>query len=388
MANTVRAGAAQMAGNGIILDVTRDDDGWRVIFASEPRTSPQPLWFHIEVTGLDGDGLHMVWENADLALGNRNELSMLRPVLRADGGSWHRCSNVEVEDTEDGRRRVHFHRQPGADTVAAALCYPYVPADLEATLEELPGAWETTVIGVTGHGRPLTRLRSPRAGEVEGAMGLYVVARQHAGETPGSWVLDGLLRFVAADSEEAVAFREQVDCWVVPFADLDGVVEGDYGKDAMPWDFNRAWEPMPMRPEVQAMQHDLQRFAERCRPGLIIDLHAPGHATSDVYLQMPRDERPAEQHESARRFAEQLAERVPEVPAESLTRPTRYPSRWNAMATLGSWAWDHLGGATEVSIETSYQRLADRLLEPTGYRALGRRVARAALAWLRKGSTG
>ncbi len=379
---------ADVGGNGLILDVERSGDGWLVSFTPEPRTSPQPLWFHIEVTGLGGAPVGFVWEDADIALGDREELHLLRPVIRADGGDWGRCTRTTVVDLPDGRRQVCFGHAGGARKVAAALSYPYGPHELETTLAELGDAWPRSPIGVTGEGRALERLRLDRADDDRPRAGLYLMARQHAGEAPGSWVLDGILRFLASDDEAACDIREQVDVWVAPFVDLDGVVKGDYGKDALPWDFNRAWEVLAMRPAVHALQRDLLRFADRTEPRLIVDLHAPGHSTADVYVQLPREQRPAEQQDAAMGFVHHLANEFPELDPNSLGRPTRYPSRWNAMSTVGSWVWEHLDHTACVAVETSYQRLGGWPLDPAGYHDVGRRVLLAAWAWLRESADG
>jgi hypothetical protein len=377
------ADRARRSGNGLILGVERADGGWLVRFAPEPRTSPQPLWFHVEVRGLAGAPVTFCWENPDITLGDSSRLDTLRPVLRADAAPPERVTQTRVETLPDGRRRILFAHAGGADSVAASLCYPYGPEDLETTLADLGGAWGRSPLGVTGRGRELARLRFHSAAGAR-RPGLFLLARQHAGETPGSWVLDGILRFLASDEPEAREIRSTVDVWAAPFVDLDGVVDGDYGKDAFPWDFNRAWEQLPQRPEVQALQCDLLRFAALTEPRLVIDLHAPGHSAPDLYVQLPREQRPVHQQQAAMRFAELMAEHFPELNPAGLSRPTRYPSRWNALSTLGSWLWDYLERTPEVTIETSYQSLAGRPLDPDGYRAIGRRVALTAWAWLRE----
>ncbi|MFW5866491.1 MAG: M14 family zinc carboxypeptidase [Armatimonadota bacterium] len=372
---------AEPSGNGHIVDVRRAGESWRVRFASEPRTSPQPLWFHIEARDAGGAPVEFVWELPDICLGDRNSLHLLRPVLRADAGDWTRCENVSVDEHDDGRRSLRFSHAGGADAVAAAFCFPYAPEHLDATLTERGDAWERSLIGVTHESRSLERLRlagshpTPRPG-------VYLMARQHSGETPGSWVLDGILRFLASDDDEAAKLRDTLDVWACPFVDLDGVVNGDYGKDALPWDYNRAWERLPMRAAVHAIQRDLERFHERTGPRIVIDLHGPGHSTPGVYLQLPRGERPHGQRNGALEFAEDLATHFPELSADRLSHETSYPSRWNKLSTLGSWTWDYLGETQCVSVEASYQRLTDSLLYPADYHEIGRRVIRAANAWL------
>ncbi len=374
-------GPADVSGNGHIIDLRREGSGWRVSFASEPRTSPQPLWFHIQASGLSGAGVEFVWENPDICLGDRNAIDQLRPVLKIDGGPWRRVQAVTLDETADGRRRLRFQHHGDTDSVAAAFCFPYAPGDLNATLEQTGQAWERCTIGVTHQSRPLHRLRL--GGDRGGTRpGLYLMARQHAGETPGSLVLDGILRFLATDDEDAPEIREALDVWVCPFVDLDGVVNGDYGKDALPWDYNRAWERLPMRASVHAIQRDLLRFKERTGPRLALDLHAPGHSTPGVYVQLPRSERPEAQRTAALEFATALGERFPELPASKIAHETTYASRWNKLSTVGTWCWDYLDETPCSAVETSYQRLTDDLLTLEDYQMIGRRVLRAAHRWL------
>ncbi len=376
-------GPAKLSGNGCILRVEPRAEGWEIAFASEPRTSPQPLWFHLEAGDLAGAPVEFVWENPDICLGNPGELASLRPVLKSDHESWRRCDAVRLVEHEDGRKSLCFSHEGGANRVSAAFCFPYGPPHLEATLADTGDVWERCVIGVTTGGRPLPRLRL-RGDHSESRAGLYLSARQHSGESPGSWVLDGILRFLADDSDEARQIGRLLDVWVCPFVDLDGVVEGNYGKDALPWDFNRAWEPMPMRSAVHAIMADLRRFRERTSSRLLVDLHGPGHSTPGVYVQLPRAERPELQMQGAQEFASDLADSFPELHAIACAHETNYASRWNKLATIASWAWDTLGETQAVSVETSYQRLVDEPLYPDDYRRIGRRVLRAAHAWLQR----
>ncbi len=383
--DSLTIGPAPNSGNGKVLELAEEPDAVTVRFMSEPRTSPEPLWFHLRAEGVARRRVRFVWQNADgcLGLGSREHLGNARPVARADGGEWHRVEVVEIMERPEGGFILEFDAPAAREMVSVAFCYPYGPVQLQRTLCELPEAWGRETIGLTGKGRELTRVRWPRP-EAEGPVpGVYVAARQHAGETPASWVLDGLLREVA-EAGGAPGDGGALEWWAVPFVDLDGVVEGNYGKDALPHDFNRAWAAMPMRPEVQALQQDMRRFGARAAPRLVLDLHAPGGGEVAFYHFLPRQERPREQREAAETFTPFLAEQFPCLPAEQLSRVPRYASRWNADETLTCWAWDHLKETLGIAVETTYQRIGEKeWLGPDDYRDLGRRVARAATNWVR-----
>jgi len=133
---------------------------------------------------------------------------------------------------------------------------------------------------------------------------------------------------------------------------------------------------------VHAIQRDMRRFSERTGPALALDLHGPGHTTPDVFTHMPRDGRPFEQILSVQRFVDRMQEQFPELEPGSMAKPTRYGSRWNEMAMISSWVWDHLDGVTGANIEISYQSLGGNVLDRDGYADIGRRIGRAAMAWL------
>src|SRR5690606_27836889 len=112
---------------------------------------------------------------------------------------------------------------------------PYANEELLKLLSETGSLWRSDAIGITGSGAPLQRLTN-WMGEVDGVTdGIYCMARQHASESPGSWVLDGFLRHITSVGADAPMV------WTIPFVDVDGVLAGRPGKDAYPWDFNRAW---------------------------------------------------------------------------------------------------------------------------------------------------
>ncbi len=381
-AEAIRIRQAPVSGNGTVVHVREHEGAWAVRFMSEPRTSPQPLWFHFECVSHQPRPVRFEWANADscLGLGSAEQLGAVRPVLRQGDAPWRRVGETAVLERESGGHMLALSAPQACEDIALAFCYPYGPGALHRTLKELGGVWDEEPIGLTGEGRLLPRLR---ASAPQRAPVAYVLARQHAGETPGSWVLDGLLRAVAAAAAEQHGEVAGVQWWVVPFVDLDGAVAGNYGKDAMPWDFNRAWSAMPMRPEVGAIQNDMRRAAARSDRRFALDLHAPGGGEWGLYQFLPREGRPDGQRKHAESFTPALADHFPEADPEQLARVPTYPSRWNVTDTLTNWAWDHLDRTPAVSIETSYQGLwSEQPLEPEDYREVGARIARAVAAWL------
>ncbi|MHC4592071.1 MAG: M14-type cytosolic carboxypeptidase, partial [Planctomycetota bacterium] len=270
-ARKLKVGPAAMSGNGVVLDVRLERNVWIVEFMSEPRNSPERLWFHLECSGAGGRRIRFAWLNAHSCLGTGSAEAManVRPVVRLDAGDWRRIRKVKVRERRLGGHYLTLTTPRPCRRAAVAFCYPYGPGELQATLKETHGTWDSEAIGLTGKGRELMRVHADAGVQWKGRPGAYVVARQHAGEVPGSWVLDGVLRAVAAEKPRALLRR--VEWWAVPFVDLDGAVEGNYGKDTLPIDFNRAWSLTPMRPEVHAIQHDMEYFAQGRKRRFVMD---------------------------------------------------------------------------------------------------------------------
>ena len=92
-------------------------------------------------------------------------------------------------------------------------------------------------------------------------------ARHHACESPGSYVLEGIIRELAASPIPNSRIL------IVPFVDYDGVVDGDQGKSRLPHDHNRDYIDEPIYPEIRATCRHMDTYG--CNYGF--DLHAPGH---------------------------------------------------------------------------------------------------------------
>ena len=69
-----------------------------------------------------------------------------------------------------------------------------------------------------------------------------------------SWTLEGVLEAVLADTPDGRWARENVEWMAVPFMDLDGVEQGDQGKNRQPHDHNRDYLGRSIYPTVAALK--------------------------------------------------------------------------------------------------------------------------------------
>ena len=351
-----------------------------------PKGGPEAMWFCFDVTAHATpapERIRCVLHNPDTLLGGGKAETGFHPVYRTHEQDWQRVEQVTATEAPDGRRLVAWEVPGNAGCVRVALCYPYAEAEFQALTEALRPEFRSDTIGVTQEDRPLIRLSNDGGASAPTRPGIYCLARQHAGETPGSWVLDGLLRELAQRGDEAPL------TWAVPWVDPDGVMGGCYGKDRFPWDFNRAWgshgypdsaQPEagthPMRYEVMCLQADIRRWSRRCRPLMALDFHAPGMCEdAGIYCflrelaadggLLPRD------RDAVTAFHEALGP----LTADPFYRSGRYASRWNT-ARFG----DFMTAAMQIpeyTFEVPYGRIPAGILTRDMYRDAGRRLADA-----------
>jgi len=365
------------------IEVREREGEVEVVFSPHPHGGPECLWFCFRVmrrgeaggSPTPGAGLCLRLRNLGNMLGGRSA-GLMRPVLRDAGGDWERLGPGRDDDHPDGRRDGLWRVPLPERHLDVAFCYPYGTPEVEALLRDAAGALRADAIGLSPAGRALLRL-SNDYGEAGGVRpGVFAVARQHSGETPGSWVLDGFLRRIAALGREAPLV------WAAPLANVDGVEQGDYGKDNFPYDLNRAWGRPPMRHETLVIQRDMARWAGRCRPGLCLDFHAPGACeTGGIYMYLPDPGRFAQASRLAAPWVEPIASALGvEFAAAEFGRVASYASRWES-PTFTRFAGETLG-LPALSLETPYALCGSTVMTRDRYREAGRRLADAVAAAL------
>jgi hypothetical protein len=345
-----------------------------VSFTPDPHGGPACLWFCLRIeceepNPCENGRLRLVIKHADTALGLAVSPTGVRPVVRFTAGDWVRLGEPERRDLPDGRFTFVWEIDRPSDYVDVALCYPYGADDVDVLAEECAPAFRLDSIGVSQGARSIQRLSNDYGGVDNERPGVYLTARQHSGETPGSWVMDGFLRRI----------REQGDVaplvWAVPLTNIDGVVEGDYGKDNFPYDLNRAWGKPPMRHETLVMMADIRRWTKRCSPAFAIDFHGPGGSESEgAYTFVPAPESDAPMKDETTSWAHTLVEAMgPYAKRETPIRVARYASRWNTPGMTEYFRSEH--GVPSLTIETPYGLCGDTVMTREEYRALGARIA-------------
>ena len=106
---------------------------------------------------------------------------------------------------------------------------------------------------------------------------VFLIARQHPGETVGSHVIKGCIEFLLGDSEEAQKLREIYDFYIFPMMNPDGVLVGNSRTSFAGCDLNRRWSKPNeiIHPEIFHTKSLILKTSLRENIAFIIDSH--GH---------------------------------------------------------------------------------------------------------------
>ena len=106
---------------------------------------------------------------------------------------------------------------------------------------------------------------------------VIMIARQHPGETVGSYVIKGCIDFLLGDSEEAEKLREIYNFQIIPMINPDGVLVGNSRTGFAGCDLNRRWSKPNeiIHPEIFYTKSLILKTALSQNISFIIDFH--GH---------------------------------------------------------------------------------------------------------------
>ena len=192
-------------------------------------------WFHFRLQGGSGQPCRLRFINAGKCTyvdGWRD----YRVVASCDRRDWFR-----VPTRFDGAEMVVEHT-PQRDSIYYAYFEPYSwerHLDLLGSLAQSPRV-RVRDIGSSVEGRDMSvvTVGTPEAGKRP----IWIIARQHPGETMAEWFVEGLLeRLVDASDPVARALLASAVVHVVPNMNPDGSVRGNLRTNAAGSNLNREW---------------------------------------------------------------------------------------------------------------------------------------------------
>jgi murein tripeptide amidase MpaA len=209
-------------------------------------------WFHFRLSGARGIACALRFENAG-ACTYKDGWVDYRAVASYDRERWFR-----VPTTFDGAVMTVQHT-PERDAVWYAYFEPYSLERHQALIGRVSESplVRTERLGATVEGRDIDLVTAG-----QGNKKVWIIARQHPGESMAEWFVEGLLdRLLDASDPVSRTLLESATFYVVPNMNPDGSVRGNLRTNAAGANLNREWmEPSAERsPEVYLVRARLQQ---------------------------------------------------------------------------------------------------------------------------------
>ena len=239
------------------------------------------FWWAFRVRGAEGRTLKFRFR-PDPLTGRHEFVSTRGAAVSSDLGATWRYTDGETHRDSKG-----FAYAFGEDEreVWFAMCLPHGLREWRALVARHAADAAHFRTGVFCASRKGREVPCARLGRLDGKarFRLITTARHHAAENVASYVQEGVIDAILADTEAGRWFRENVEALAVPFMDLDGVVDGDQGKNRFPHDPARDYDNWTY-PTTAALR-DFIRKDWHGKFDVVIDFHCP-HYNNPLMHQM------------------------------------------------------------------------------------------------------
>jgi len=366
---------ANLPGGNIIVEKIDGND----IYLTQDLRDTEGWWFYwkFRVVGAAGRKLNFHFFEP-------SPIGVRGPAFSKDGGlKWSWLGNNKVKDAS-------FSYDFEADEKDIRFCFtiPYQDKDVQLFLKSIMPNSNLTVEehARTKAGRVVQRLR---LGKINGEPEYRVLltCRHHACESMASFVLEGMMEHILTDAEDSRWFCDNVQVMAIPFMDIDGVEEGDQGKNRKPRDHNRDYLGESIYSSVRQLRNEIPAWSEG-KLKVALDLHCPyirgddhekiylvGSSNTKIWLQQTRF---SSIFESVRTgpLDHKASDNIP------------FGQAWNTDKNYSSgkscsrWASELKGVKMACTIEIPYATVRAAAVTPLSARALGRDFARTLRKYL------
>ena len=334
-----------------------DTVSWTVYVTPELKgSSPYRGWFYFKMSNLSSEQpTNFVFQSAAF---------FRRPAYSYDDEHW-----TEFPPAVGGTYSLTLTGDP----VWIAHSIPYLTTHQDELIADLEGPLaRVRTLATSEGGRPVEVLEITAPGPARGKCGVWLVARQHAWEASGSWIADGLARWLVSPDPQALSLLLRARFHIVPIMDVDNVVLGGSGKDQQPIDINRDWRATPHWNAVSAAIGAIGAYAEANPYDVFIDSHCPGSSTTFLAVQ-PQSMVSAAYWERFQSFRQALISTAstaanPYTGSVSQWGPSYHPL-WNQMSF-----WHQYDHHPELRLSLT---LETRTSTKQGYRELSAGLGRA-----------
>ena len=231
--------------SGNIKDVKQIDS---THFEVTTRKDNGGRWFYFRISGVKNKKVGVTVTTSDVT----------RPMYSYDNETFVRFTREEAPYVN------YFEKKFEKDTVYVAYYTPYTFTYLQKRIAEWrqnPYVISVDTIGYGEKGLPLQDivLTDPFAPSSE-KLQVWIHARTHPGETPGSFQFDGILQTLLSDDPVIEYYRQKIIFHLIPFVNPEGVYYGFSRTNPEYVDLERQWatDDSTVAPEVLALRNHMK----------------------------------------------------------------------------------------------------------------------------------
>ena len=351
-------------------------DGDFVHLAQDMRDSA-PWWFYwnFRVRGAAGRTLTFHFTNG-------NVFGTQGPAVSVDGGlTWSWLGTKSIK-----RNKFSYKFSPEAKSVRFAFALPYQEADLARFLARHRGNKHLTVheLCKTRKKRTVERIHIADPG-IQPKYRILLTCRHHACESTASYVVEGIMDALLANTDDGKWFQENAEVMVIPFMDKDGVEDGDQGKNRKPRDHNRDYSGKSIYPSVRTLRSFVPGWSDG-RIRIAQDFHCPG-CKGKALFQVGSP--PQKIWEEQKRFGKILesvtaGKALPYKQANDIPfgRKWNVPKSYKQGKHFGHWAAELPEVRLAGTLEIPYAQNGKSVITPDTGRAFGADFVRAMRIYL------
>ncbi|KAG5314162.1 CBPC6 carboxypeptidase, partial [Acromyrmex insinuator] len=252
------------------------------------------LWFNFTVDNVKADQ-RVIFNIVNISKSANLFRQGMTPLVKSSTRpKWQRIPREQVFYYRSAQHQNHyvlsfafaFDRED--DVYQFALTYPYSYTRYMVHLDNLCSRLlytkrETLAESIQKKNVELVTITSDLEDVERPRKVVVVLARVHPGESPSSFVCQGLMDFLVSAHPIAQVLREYVIFKIVPMLNPDGAFLGNYRSTVMGLDLNRSWNCISewIHPTLFATRAMLKSLDKNAQTPLdcVLDLHAHTNAT-------------------------------------------------------------------------------------------------------------
>lgn len=284
-------------------------------------------------------------------------------AVSLDGTNWEYCEKAYIDGT-------HFVFDFSADSSDRyfAFSLPYQLKNFELFYDCIKANVSRNVLTRSENGAEIPILTYG-----EGKNDIVITARHHCCESTASYALEGLVSETLDDAE----LLRNYHFHIIPFIDIDGVENGDQGKDRIPHDHNRDYSENPIYNSTKA----IYKYCEKLNIIVFLDFYSPwkwGGADDIPHLHLSE----IKSNDLQKAFVRNLIEQSSSQPDDAIKfygRISEYGSDFNKFGTKSAknYFLEKYSSRLSLTIETPYSGNLSKPYSVNLLREWGKVAARA-----------